>query len=267
MKNKYLLLVLLANILTFNSFGQIPGYLGKRFIIQTNIHSMLAFAGPTAANKGINPTRLFESDKSSFALSNSIALQAEYAISRKSSIFLGVDYYKTGMALNINTLVLNTSGSFSNFDYHKLFYNISNFGINLGFSNYLAGKGALAPMGKHRTVALWASFVDGQILDKKTDYSDQNVSTHEKILINPKFMRYGISFATAENRIFLDKLVLNIGWQIKIPFDVFAYESAANYGTDGTALGNQATYEGNARFRLRNHDLFTVKIGFGYLAF
>ena len=88
-----------------------------------------------------------------------------------------------------------------------------------------------------------------------------------KILINPKFVRYGISFATAENRIFLDKLVLNIGWQIKIPFDVFAYSSASNYSTDGTVLGNQAAYEGNARFRLRNHDLFTVKIGFGYLAF
>ncbi len=265
MKNKYLLLILLANIPAFTSFGQIPGYLGKRFILHTNIYSIPTF-GPTAANKGLSVGRLFEAEQGSFGLSNRFEVQGEYAISRKNSISLAVDYYKTGMALNINTTVLKNTG-FLDTDQHSLFYNLSSVGVNLGFSGYFTSKGALAPMGKHRTIALWAKLVNGQILDKKTSFNDSNVQTHEKILINPKFIRYGISLATTENTIILDKLVLNIGWQINVPFDVFAYESASNYGTDGTVLGNQIAYENNARFRLRNHDLFMLKIGFGYLAF
>jgi hypothetical protein len=265
MKNKYLLLVLLANMFAFTSFGQIPGYLGKRFIIHTNIHSMLATNGPTAANRGWSG--LYFRDTNSIALSNRFELQCEYATSRQGAVVLGVDYFKTGMVLNASTQKFNTGNGSYSLDRHYLFYNLTSFGVNLGFSRYLTSRGALAPMGKHRTFSFWAKFVNGKILDKKTEYADSNIKTHQKILIDPKFVHYGISFTSHENTIFLDKLVLNIGWQINLPFDLVALRDNNNYSSEGTAEENQIFYDNAARLRLRNHDLITMKIGFGYLAF
>ena len=247
----------------FSCSAQISGYLGKRLIISTHVNSMIAISGPTASNRGI--FKLYEEEqKSSFALSNRFSLEGEYVVSRSSSISLGVSYYKTGMALKVTTPSL--TGGNNSTDAHSLFYNLSATGISIGFSKYQLHKGAIPPLGKYLRFSIWANTVNGAILDKKTSFNSSNIKQHDKININPKRFQFGIGLGTQENYIYLDKLVLNVGWEIRLPYSLISYLNQPSTSSSDD-YNNQLKYNNSSDFRLLYHDLFTMKIGFGYLAF
>ena len=247
----------------FSCSAQISGYLGKRFIISTQINSIVAFAGPTASNRGVNS--LYEEEqKSSFALSNRFSLEGEYVVSRSRSVSLGVSYYKTGMALNVTTPSL--LGANNGYDSHSLFYNLSVTGFNIGLNKYKLRKGAIPPLGKHLRLSIWANAVNGTILDKKTYFSTDILKQHDKLNINPKRLQFGIGLGTQENYIYLDKLVLNVGWEIRLPYSLIGYITETS-NTSSNPNTSQVDYENRSDLRLLSHDLFTMKIGFGYLAF
>lgn len=262
MKNKKLYVSFAFCALSFLSKAQIPGYLGKRLVIHANVNSMLTLAGVNAANHGFGER--YGEGKNLFALSNRFGLTGEYAVSRKHSISLGVTTSKTGLTLNnIKTLSSNTLED-DRYDEHYLFYNLKSVGGELAWAWYKTDKGALAPMGKHFSFSIWTNMINGKILDKKTYYYNPSINTHGLLSIDPKFVLYGIGISSQENYIFFDKLVLNIGWTIRFPLNSGII---AILREEAPTTSNQDLYNLGAHKRMLYHDLFTMKVDFGYLAF
>ncbi|MDX1913671.1 MAG: hypothetical protein SFV22_19405 [Saprospiraceae bacterium] len=252
-------------------FCQVPGYLGKRLSIQAEFHSMPALNGPTANNRGL---QTHYGDKGGgFALNWNAGLRAGYVTSRSNQVLASLDYFKTGMIQD----AYSPSSSFGSpeYDSHALFYNITGITGGIGTRGFATEKGALAPMGRYSGFSLNATFLRGDILDKRTSYSDPFSESHAPLGIDAKALLFSLGFETGVNFVVKDRLLLNVGAKFNLPLSprVYRYAFGEEYDwypynpdTDYTfAEGNTENFKTLATTRAALHNLVMLYIGVGLL--
>jgi hypothetical protein len=254
--------------------AQVPGYLGKRFILKADFFTTPSLYRPTAANQGAYMGgNLYGDAENSLALNYRFGAEGSYAISRTQSISVAADYLKTGAILrNAFSKSLSPFASNGNFDYHYLFYNLTGMTADIGYKVFAPSRGSIAPMGKYISYHLAATFVTGEILDKKTTYYSDIIKTHAKLNINPKFIHPSIGIEWGNNTIFFDKLVFNYGLRFNIPLNlprmvrILREEDAVPLDSEYT-LYNQEQFKDMVTDRLTRHSLLSLRVGVGLLIF
>lgn len=256
-----------------SAYAQAPGYLGKRFTLQADVHGVPGLGGPTADNRGSNH---YGDDGGGFAFNWRAGGQVGYAISRNRQVVLGVDYLKTGMLQDAYTPYFDPFNETYSYDEHYLFYNLTGLTVHAGMRKFRLMKGALAPMGAYGGWQLQYTRVTGEILDKRTYYySGSSNEGHAPLGIKPQmnFMALGLEFGT--NYILADRVLLDVGARFNLPLslgllsDKFKRED--NYGTPESADDyqkfNQDVFRENAAYRIWVHSLVTFHVGVGLLLF
>jgi hypothetical protein len=256
--------------------AQVPGYLGKRFILKADFFTTPALYRPTAANRGAflsNNSNLYGSAQSSVAFNYRFGLEGSYVVSRTQSVSIAADYLKTGAILDrAFSKSLSPFASQSGFDSHYLFYNLTGITADIGYKSFKASKGSIAPMGKYLAYHLSATFVTGEILDKKTSYYSDVSRSHAKLGINPKFILPSFGVEWGNNNIFFDKLVFNYGFRFNMPLNLKRFirilqgDDAVSINPD-YALYNQEQFNDMVTDRLTRHSLFSLRMGVGLLLF
>lgn len=253
-------LVLSLSILT--SFAQVPGYLGKKFTLQGEIHSFPALIGPTANNNGLQA----EGDGGTgLGLNWSAGARLGYVLSRYNQLMLTFDYLKTGA---IQTAYLN-----SGFDYssREIFYNLNGISFGIGNRKFRASKGGLAPMGKYNGYSLNLTALNGT-LNKKYSSSSSSLSTYG---IEPKHLVLSFGYEFGTNYIIKDRLILNIGAKLNIALSPRAFNYALEEGGAWDPYNNSQNFsleEGNtfnyktvAASRYALHSFLMIYLGIGLI--
>lgn len=250
----------LVLLLTPALSAQIPGYLGKRFSLQADLQTMQALQGPTANNRG---SAYYGAQGGGFALNWRAGLSGGYAISRERQLYLGVDYLKTGMVLDVQTVYDDPFFDLRFTDDHSLFYNLTAKTATVGIRTYNINKGAIAPFGPYSGIFLEYSRVTGAILDKQTNLEgrDQYQRTeHAPLGIQPKMNYFVFGYEFGKNFIVADRFVLNLGAKLRLPLQIFRLLQEEDPDID-----NQTKFENEVISRLGLHSLLTVNVGGGFL--
>jgi hypothetical protein len=243
------------------AFSQIPGYLGNRFSLQTDLQTIQTFLGPTANNRGRN----FYGEKGGgYAWNWRAGLSAGYALSRQKQLVIGVDYLKTGMKQDITTEFYDQLFDQYYIDSHSLFYNLSVKTVSLSMRKFNPIKGGIAPFGVYSGWFFEYSRITGDIIDKKTTINDGGFlrTEHGPLGINPTTNFYVLGYNVGENLIISDRFILNIGAKFRIPLNQSVW-SILDGGSD--SVTNQERYEYYASSRIAFHSLLTINIGGGFL--
>lgn len=254
-------------------FAQAPGYMGKRFTFLAEGNTMFVLNGVTANNKGLGTT--YGTTGGGFALSGRYGGQFGYALSRKHQLTLGFDYTKTGMVLdNLKTPVALDNGS-NDYDTHYLFYNLNAVSARLGMRFFDTHKAGLAPMGTYNGWSIVATHVKGKIIDKLTTYAYGDPEFgHKPLGINPVFNYLSLAYEGGINWVIADRILLNIGTRIAIPFQIGRWISNGTNSNayiqdplDDYVKSNQKYFNDVTLNRMAYHSLITVYGGIGLLLF
>jgi hypothetical protein len=115
---KTILSSLIGIFLCLSLHAQVPGYMGKRFLLHAKGWSMRAVAGPTASNQGNN--FYGQEAGSGPQLNFRYGLHAGFVTSRTAMVTLGAEQLKTGMKMTAYTPELGTVDPLtSDFDQHN----------------------------------------------------------------------------------------------------------------------------------------------------
>jgi hypothetical protein len=257
------------------SISASPRLFGKRFILKADFYTSPSIYRPTAANKGAYMGgNLYGNAERSLAFNYRFGAEVSYVLSRTQSVSVAADYLKTGAILgNAFSKSLSPFAGNSNFDNHYLFYNLMGMTTDIGYKIFKPSSGAIAPMGKYIAYHLAATFVTGEILDKKTTFYSDIFKTHAKLNINPKFIHPSIGIEWGNNTIFFDKFVFNYGLRFNIPVNlprmirVFKDEQAIALNAEDYTLYNQEQFKDMVTDRLTRHSLLSLRLGVGLLIF
>lgn len=254
----------------FALFGQAPGYLGKKAILNFNVSSSIAISGPTQNNRG---SEAFGVPAGGYGINYELEGSFSYVIGRYSSLELTASQYYTGMASEATTTAIPEDVLFGNRDNHELFHRLNVKSISLTHSRFLSHKGALAPVGSRVFYGLKMNAVKGSILDKRTSFYNSSfgeVLGHEPLNINQETrIFYGV-LGWSKTRIFWDKLVFTTGFRIAIPLssDLSNYfNRVVSNHPDYFSDRNKAEFETRVSKRIDFHEVFRFNIGVGYLLF
>lgn len=245
--------------------AQAPGYVGKRIYVKADAHLSVS-PGPTANNRGRTYYYGEEEASGDFALDTRFNLHAGMAYSRMNAITASVGYLKTGMSADAYTpSLLSSSPLFNSLDHHELFYNLKGIPVAIGHQWFVAKKGAIAPFGAYSMVSLQATFLKGDIIDKRTNDSvNGEPTTHARLGTNPKFTYWSAGFEFGRNAMFKDKLLVNYACFFNVPLQLGMVDRLLD---DGDASDypkyNQDDFEENAFFRMVLHGYFGFRIGVG----
>jgi hypothetical protein len=255
-----LFLMLVAAVLS----AQAPGYLGKRLYVKADAHLSIS-PGPTVNNRG--RTYYFGEEETSgdFAIDTRFNLHTGFAYSRLNAVTVSIGYLKTGMAAEAYTPVLNPFNQSNTFDSHELFYNLKGIPVAIGHQKFLVKKGAIAPIGAYALVSLQATFLKGDIIDKRTNGSDNGEPiAHTRLGTNPKFTYWSAGFEYGRNTLFKDKLLVNYACFFNLPLQLGKVADLVEDGdTSDYPKYNQDNFEENAFFRMVLHGYFGFRIGVG----
>jgi hypothetical protein len=251
--------------------AQIPGYLGKRFMLKADLAAIPALTNPTENNNG--SANLYGSAKSSLAFNLRYGLEASYVTTRTKSVSLAVDYLKTG-AIQRNAYTLSTSplATYENFDRHYLFYNLTAITGDIGIKSFYKSKGSLAPLGNYFAFHLSISSVKGEILDKKTEYLF-GATRHKALGINPEYIFSALGLEWGYNTVYKDRIIFDFSSRMNIPLSISNFlnqygNDIPTYNYQNNYLGyNQEQFELVALRRIGLHSLFNLRVGIGILIF
>jgi len=262
-------LVLVLGIIS-PSVGQAPGYLGKKAIIAFNLSSSVAFNGPTQNNRGKDG---FGEPSGNYGVNYEFEGSFSYVIGRYSSLELAVSQYYTGVASSAETPALPLDLLDNGMDNHDLFHRLNVKSISLVYSKFKSNKGALAPIGNRLYYGLKRNSVSGSILDKRTNFYQENLGLvlgHQPLNINQKMNIYYALVGWSNTQIFWDKMTFTTGLRFAIPLKL----NLENYFDQDPRLHidyfddpNKALFETNVSSRINYHEVFRLNIGIGYLLF
>ena len=248
--------------------GQVPGYLGKRFFVKTDLSLSPALWNPTASNHGYSG--LYGTAPSSLGVNKRLGLEGGYVLSRTRAITLGCDYLKTGMILkDVVSPTLSLSAKPNNYDRHYLFYNLQGITADVGYQKYKPQKGAIAPLGNYVSYHFSASILNGSVLDKKTDYYDSFQNVNAPLGFTPRSINYYFGVEWGKNNILFDRLLLNYALRINIPVgssfktikdDIKYIDSYSSY-----KAYNQALFDYNVGVRMLGYSFVAIRLGIGIL--
>ena len=264
----------LSICLLFISLGisaQIPGYLGKKFIIQADASFIPSIYGPTSNNYGRYNT--FGNQEGRIGASYRVGGKIGYTISRRHHLYLAGDYLKTGMILN-DVRTPSLSNNDFEFDFHNLFYNLKGVSVIFGTRFFKPDKGGLSPMGPYFGVNLQATFLKGNIIDKQTFFAEFNPENgHRPLGIDPSYTYIAAGYELGYHHIIANRVILDLGMQVNVPLNVFHLSRLGRQSTffDENSSSyeeqNQEDFTDAAFRRMALHSLVMIKIGVGFLIF
>ena len=274
MMKRISLLVVILNCFLITLNGQAPGYLGKKASILFNFSSFPAIVGPTQNNRGSND-KVFGNGSGNIGINYEFEGHLAYATGRYTSFDIFVGQYYTGATSNATTqsLVPDPNDFYSDTDNHYLFHRLNVKSVGITYSNFIKGKGALAPIGNRFFMSLKHCFITSEIIDKKTEYSRElgEVIGHDNLNIDDKFALNFFHMGYSNKQVFWHKMIFNVGVRVGFPINLKYYnmyfEGDTRYHPDENISANQADYEYSVFDRLFRHELFRVDIGIGYLLF
>lgn len=205
---------LFAALLLFaiSSFAQVPGYLGKRFVLQVNAYPGVALVGPTSGNRG---RFSFNGQYTTPGLNLMGEVEAGYVVSRNGLLSVSLGYMPlTGVIVND---LMSPSIIEGYEDFHKLFYHLGGFTQGINYYSFLSRWGGLAPMGFFYGIHVHNFLLSGEAVDKKSEYTTGVPYTSKPIGVIPSTTYTSIGLSYGFNKIVANRLLISTSIRVSIP--------------------------------------------------
>lgn len=270
MKNIRLFIISIS-VLSFlnNSFGQAPGYLGKKLIFGYGLNASPALYGANASNKTISGTE-GNAEKGKLAFNFIHEGYIEYATSTKWMIGFSARYYKT--AFDNPTLITNSSNEvkFDNTKNPNGYYTIKGLTYSLFFKIFRPGY--VAPWGKYIMFGpvfntAKASYDPATMnIVARTGYNDYyngSYNQHDTLISDfgsrvQAYKGFNFMLGFGKSRIIANRIVLDYGFNMYLLS--FFPNTAMTYKDDVTPA-NYIEKTISRRVRGVNHFNAFIKVG------
>lgn len=264
LKHFLFLLIILSGL--HSAIAQAPGYMGKRITIGADLHSFLAFVGPTANNRGSN--RFYDgSNESDFSVGVNwrVGGSVGYVLSRNTQLLLFGDYLKTGVAHEAYLYTNNGFGG-SNTDYFTVFHQMTGLTGGVGMRKYSLSKGALAPMGRYWGLSLLATQLRANVTKTGEVSANPSVIGKKLGLDGAKVMNLSLGYEIGYSYIISDNLQFNIGVKtILLLTGQIARRVDPDLSGQDTEADNKLLFKKAALSRYAPHGRFNINLGLSYL--
>jgi hypothetical protein len=240
--------------------AQIPGYMGKRLVIDAEIQAFPALITPTSGGDHLWGRGYQEG---TYGLHSRFGIGAGYVLSRHQMVQAHINYLRTGMNISRSTLRPNGVQ-----EWHDLFNVVSGLTFDLAYSRTKPTRGHIAPLGKQRAYHVYMTRVNGT---NSLYENGQPVNSQLFGSIDASHTIYGIGYSVTYNKVLNDQFLLTYGWRINM--------SSPHLWLGAVQNGNAELYGDVADYNLANlnkfkeaainkfffYDMMQFKIGFGLL--
>jgi hypothetical protein len=245
------------------SDAQVPGYLGKRLVLQVDGLSSPTLSNPSVNNRAWRDSGRFRGGNGRVGVNVRMGVQANFAVARNATLFMKYDRQRTAMKTEATSLTVSR--------FEQKFYELRGQAFTFGFKAFSRKKGALAPFGVYRGLHLTYMHMNG-ILQESWHNDVPTNSLVESFGVVPEkgYLFGGMEFGV--NQIFWDQVVINLSGQINLPLNIrrifdwdSSFNSFINPLTD--AERNQERFDQAVFRRLAGQSIFLMQVGVGYLLF
>lgn len=237
--------------------AQIPGYMGKRFLIDAEIQAIPALLTPTSAGKHLWNTN---NDNGSYALHSRYGLGIGYVLSRHQMVQAHVNYLQTGMNVQMFTPLAG-----GGHEEHDLLNVLSGLTFDLAYSRTKPNRGHLAPLGKQKAYHIYMTMVNG---NKKLYENGQLIDNQLFGSIDAKYNVFGIGYSVTYNKVIHDQFLLTYGWRINLSSPQLLLRTDLGAGTPDVLdykVSNLEAFQSGVINKFLAYDMVQFKIGFGLL--
>jgi hypothetical protein len=246
----------LTLFLSISAMAQIPGYMGKRFLIDAEIQACPARATPTTTDNSANT----DNKK---GLHSRYGLGVGYVLSRSEAVQAHFYAFRTGM----NALFYTPVGN-GLYDTHQTFNTLSGYTLDLAYSRSRPSRGHLAPLGKHNAFHAYITFANG---DNHFYENGKLIENQYFSSIDTKYHIFGLGYSVTYNHILKDQFIISYGWRFNVASPkTILFSSSLNTQDDLNNATDYKTYNLEV-FRKAMiskfffYDLLQFKITFGLL--
>lgn len=232
--------------LTQFSFGQAPGYMGRKLLITTEVSFFNAF---------FNPNHNFNEGWRKFGFNLRSTTDIDYVVARNGSVGVTFDVLATGMKYHWNSdqydqlLIPDIDRKFE----HSY---ITGYGYGINYKMFRnPSRGGIAPIG---------SYVKFDIMLLDVRLRPYNLTTGTAHSYSDRFFTPAFSFTLGQQRIFWNFLILRTGIQLGfVPMGISPYLQDMG---DGIVRGTQQQdLRAHAESRLLTYYLLNINFGVGFL--
>lgn len=266
--------IILSVSMSIESYGQVPGYLGKRLSIEYSTELAIAFKGVTQNNKGYGDVLTARGDygsKKEFGLSYNHNAKISYVVSRQRALGIQVSQYFTGMT---TTMTSKSILSPEFLDEHHNLHRLNVKSIGLIYTKFFDERGALAPLGSYYNLGIDKIWVTGDIIDRAVygpGFGDERLTVYNDLSIDQSLDLFAFSIGFGNTQVFYDRFLFKYGAVLRFPiFNEFeggeealrgSYYSDNRFNSDP----NQVIFEFDTFQRLFSHNFMKLEVGFGIL--
>ncbi len=271
--------VLLSILIAFNDFSQVPGYMGKRFIVGYGASTSPAIFGSNGNGNSIFGHNGGNANTETFALNFHQEGFVEYALSKKMMIGFSARFYKTtydnsrvtyGNIYNTDSYGYVRTQTISG-DLNGLYYiNGVNFTLygKLFFGKYLAPWGTYMLFGP--TIRRYSCTYDP--VEMNIAYRADNYPYTTKRFSNfgdtkQSFTRFDISFGIGKSRILYNRITVDYGFNMQVFAFAFTLFDVIDEGLSDTNPTPDQYMAKTAPWRVRGANRFNVFCKVGVLLF
>jgi hypothetical protein len=264
--------LLFCTINTLKAQSLVTGYQGRRWYAETNLSVIPTVVGPSYDNYG--GQRFSSVEPNAYDLSSRIGGDMYYVAGRRSSVFSGYEYTRTGMimlAASPSVQLPNGAETTDN-DLHHLFYQMRVHTVQVG-AEFYTNKSLLAPLGTYFRLAIQYSMLFGDLRERRTDFSTLYAGPNIRELNLNKLSTYEITpvLEIGSRTVLADRLTLSIATRTQLP--IFALselsfsddEMLPKLDSDAYQTHNLQAFDRAARKRMFWHGIFMLRISVGLL--
>jgi hypothetical protein len=272
---KIFITITIISITALNAGAQAPGYLGKRFIINYDLYTMLALRNPNEnGNSGIssfNSRHVFSVDWVT-GLSQSVGMS--FHITKSQFDFdEKFDYY-----LNYNDGWGDPRQDVKTLNYGDSKGDITAYAVGIHTNLYL--NQFIAPLGVYFKpellfVIMNASFDINQVnknLEKNTMTANETINIYPKLANESPYYSVALGATIGTHYIFLNRLIFDIGFQLGLMYaeNMLSSLKPSSSSIDGSSSSNvnETNYiKVSAQNRMMNQYFLNINAGLGILIF
>ncbi|MEN9610075.1 MAG: hypothetical protein RLZZ628_889 [Bacteroidota bacterium] len=239
-----------------SAMAQIPGYMGKRLLIDAEIQAFPARITPTTTDNSANTGNIS-------GLHSRYGLGVGYVLSRSALVQAHFYTFRTGMNTVFYAPLRNGF-----YDTHHTFNTLSGYTLDLAYSRSRPARGHLSPLGKHRAFHAYITFANG---NNNFYENGQPVENQYFSSIDTKYSIFGLGYSVTYNHILNDQFVLGYGWRINVSSpQVRLFSSKLNdngniFDTTDYKAYNLEEFRKAMISKFFFYDLLQFKITFGLL--
>jgi hypothetical protein len=237
--------------------AQIPGYMGKRLVIDAEIQAFPALFTPTTSGNHLWTTNTGDG---TYGLHSRFGLGIGYVLSRHQMVHAHVNYLRSGMDVEMTTLSANGTKQT-----HDLLNIVSGLTFDLAYSRTKPTKGHIAPLGKQKAYHFYRTMINGN----NGLYKNGRLVGNQLFgSIDAKNIIYGIGYSVTYNKVINDQFLLSYGWRINLSSPVaILTDNYQPYNSDGRdyKIANLNAFKNATILKFGSYDIMQFKIGFGLL--